>query len=98
VDGCAPELLVWALVGLASVEASVGDAERAARLVGAVEAVTERMSYVLRSNQLDRQERTIEALRERLGDSDLERARAEGRRLSDEDAIAYAVAPEGVGA
>jgi hypothetical protein len=79
------------LAGLAKVEASVGRLERAARLCGASEAILNRLGTQL--DTLDRAdyELTLALLRHRLGNG-LDALLNEGRAMSMEQAVGYAVA------
>ncbi len=73
------------------------DAEHSARLSGAAESLLETVrTAVYKYNQPDRwlYERTISATRSRLGDAAFEAARAEGRSMTFEQAVAYALEDE----
>jgi predicted ATPase/DNA-binding CsgD family transcriptional regulator len=79
--------------GLAGLIAERGESERAARLLGASEALLETTGA---SHYADAQERvlykrSVEALRSGLGETALEAARAEGRAMTLEEAIEYAL-------
>ncbi len=82
------------LEGLAAVGGMRGDAERSARLFGAAEALLEAVgAAVYNYYQPDRSlyERTVSATRSRLGEAAFEEARAEGRKMDFEQAVAYAL-------
>ncbi len=76
-------LVADAFDGIASAAAAWDQPERAARLMGAAEALRERvgMPIVLPADQAS-QERTVAVLREAIGDDRLAAAWAEGRTLS----------------
>jgi DNA-binding CsgD family transcriptional regulator len=82
--------LRWALEGLAAVAAACQQSERAARLLGAAEALRERLGAVLGPGQLLEVERTTAAARAALDEAAFAAAWAEGRRLSPEAARAEA--------
>jgi len=78
------------LAMLAGPTVEQGEARRAARLLGAAEAVFERMSVSLQPADQVEVDRTITRVRSALDSEELERFWAEGRVLSFEEAIAYA--------
>ena len=86
----------YGLRGMAGVAALRGEAERAARLWGAVEALQEAIG--MRLSPLDRAhpdyEGLLDAARPRLGEAAWEAALAEGRAMTPEEAIEYALAAE----
>ena len=91
--------LAYCLEGLATVAESRGQAERAARLIGAAEGLHEAVGvpvYVYYEAHRSPYERTAAAVRSRLGEPAFEAARAEGRAMSAKAAVAYA--PRGDGA
>jgi DNA-binding CsgD family transcriptional regulator/Tfp pilus assembly protein PilF len=83
----------YCLEGLAGLIAERGEPERATRLFGASEALLEAVGaprYVQAQARV-LYERAVESLRSRLGEEAFEAAWAEGRRMSREDAIEYAL-------
>ncbi len=82
--------LRWSLEFLASVAVSCGEAERAARLLGAAEAVRERLGADLPPALQLANEGFVAATRAALGDAAFAAAQAEGWRLSPEAARAEA--------
>ena len=85
------------LEGLAAVAGAQGHDERSARLFGAAEVIIDAI-WVLRYKDHQRNsslyERTVTAVRSRLGNEDFEEARAEGRAMDFERAIEYALSQE----
>jgi tetratricopeptide (TPR) repeat protein len=79
-----------ALAILAGPTVEQGEARRAARLLGAAEAVFERMSVSLQPADQVEIDRSITQVRSELDPEELEQYWAEGRALSFEEAIAYA--------
>jgi len=84
---------LYAIENLATVAALDGDARRAARLRGYVDASfrsggNERAPFEMRSCEI-----LMTALRERLSDAEIEMFAAEGSQLSEDDAVAEAIAP-----
>jgi hypothetical protein len=74
------------------------EAERSARLSGAAEGLLEAVgAAVYNYYQPDRSlyERTVAAVRSRLGDAVFEEARERGREMTFEQAVAYALKTEG---
>jgi predicted ATPase/DNA-binding CsgD family transcriptional regulator len=86
----------YGLRGMACVAALRGDATRAARLWGADEALRETIGLPL--SRFDRAhpdyEGLLAAARSRFDEASWEAARAEGRTMSPDDAIGYALGPE----
>jgi hypothetical protein len=84
--------LAFALVGLAGSLAMLGQGERAARLYGAAEALQARTGATL-PNQAARalHERQVAALRAQLDPATFAAAWAEGRAMTLDEAIAYAL-------
>ena len=78
------------LAMLAGPTVEQGEARRAARLLGAAEAVFERMSVSLQPADQVEIDRSIAQVRSELDPEELEQYWAEGRALSFEEAIAYA--------
>jgi len=87
-----PDCLAVGLEGLAALDAGQGDPLRAARLMGAADALLETGGYVLEAGERELHERTIAALRARLDREELENAWREGKALSLEDAADEALA------
>jgi predicted ATPase/DNA-binding SARP family transcriptional activator len=81
-----PECLLVGLEGLAALDAEQGNHRRAARLMGAADALLETAGYVLESGERELHERTLAAVRKRLSPDDFENAWHEGRTLSPEAA------------
>jgi predicted ATPase len=77
------------LEGLAAVALAQDRPAGAARLLGAVEAVLETVGGTLQWGARARYERDRDAARVRLSEAAFEVARAEGRAMSLEDAVAY---------
>ena len=88
------EAIIWALEGLARVAEVQGRAVRAARLLGATEAL--RAAARVRHQPGDRaqSERTLTTVRAELHETDFAIAWAEGRAMSLEQATAYALADD----
>ena len=79
------------LAGLAQVAGAAGDAEGAARLFGAAEALRQAIGAPIHPPESALYESCIEAVRCRLGRQAFEAAWAEGRALSLEQAVAFAL-------
>jgi hypothetical protein len=79
---------------LAGVATATGRAELAARLLGAAEALREELGLPLSPADSPAVEATAAAARAALGDEAFEAARAEGRALPLEQAIAEALASD----
>ncbi|MFL6057753.1 MAG: ATP-binding protein, partial [Rubrobacteraceae bacterium] len=81
------------LEGLSSISASEGDLERAARLWGAAEAILEKIEVISYPHAADRSlnEEQLAAARESLDERVWEEAWAEGRAMTTEEAVAYAL-------
>jgi non-specific serine/threonine protein kinase len=81
--------IAYSLEGLAAVQAAVDDASRAARIWGAAERLREELRAPLPANERPRYDRRVTAARAALGDDvGFDRAWAEGRGLTIEQAIA----------
>jgi predicted ATPase/transcriptional regulator with XRE-family HTH domain len=78
------------LYGLAAVAAGLHQSERAAKLYGAMQAIFEKSRYIM---PLDRTEfeRHIQIARKQLGEAEFESLATEGRAMTMEQAIAYAL-------
>jgi non-specific serine/threonine protein kinase len=83
--------VVWALRGLCELALAEGEAERAARLLGASLAVRESFAQSLSEEERASYEKTWYALREILGGATCDAARAEGLAMSLEQAIRLAL-------
>jgi non-specific serine/threonine protein kinase len=79
------------LASLASLALQRGGARRAARLAGAADAIRETAATALPSLEQDELERKLDSARQTLGGVQVERAREEGRAMSLDQAIAYAL-------
>ena len=79
------------LEGMACIAAAEGEAERAARLFGAAQALREALGYHHMPEEDALREPYIAAARSRLGEEPWEEALAEGRAMTLERAIAYAL-------
>ena len=80
-----------ALDGLACSASARGQAERVARLFGAAEALRETVGYQQEPRELALREPYLAAARPRLSETAWNAAWGKGRRLSFEEAIAYAL-------
>ena len=85
------ELAIWCLGELAPLAASAGEAERAARLIGAVETLREETGHAAHTEERRVGEQIRTALGSDLGEQQLEAALAAGRELTFEEAVAYAL-------
>jgi non-specific serine/threonine protein kinase len=87
--------VAYCLEGLATAAGAQGEAERAARLFGAARGLLETIGVpVWTSYKPDRSlyERTMNDLRARLGEAVFEAAEADGRAMTPEQAVEYALA------
>jgi predicted ATPase/DNA-binding XRE family transcriptional regulator len=87
----------YCLEGLAVVGNARGEAERSGRLIGAAEGLHEAVGvpvYVYYEPYHSMYERTVAAVRSRLGDAVFEEARDEGREMTFEQAVRYALERE----
>ena len=81
----------YCMQGLAAVAASRGEPGRAARLLGAAEALLETAGVPLYAQvDLELHQRAADAAREQLGEQAWAAAWDEGRAMSFEEAVAYA--------
>jgi hypothetical protein len=78
-------------VGLAGVAAAEGQPERAARLLGAAQALIENTDAVIGPAERIEVERDLSAVRTQVGEATFTSAWAEGRAMTLEQAIAYAL-------
>jgi DNA-binding NarL/FixJ family response regulator len=84
--------IVDCIAALAGVAGAEGQPERAAQLFGAVEALREVIrTYVTHSDQIE-YDRNVAAVRAQLDEATFTRAWAEGRALTMEEAVDYALA------
>ena len=86
--------VAYCLEGLAAVAGARGEAERSARLIGAAEGLHEAVGvpvYVYYELHRSIYDRTVSAVRSRLGEEGFEEARAEGRAMTFEQAVEYAL-------
>jgi tetratricopeptide (TPR) repeat protein len=86
--------LAYCLEGLAVVAGVRGEAERSSRLIGAAEGLHEAVGvpvYVYYEPHRSPYESTVAAVRSQMGEEAFEAARAQGRALTFEQAVAYAV-------
>ena len=86
-----PDDMAWALQ-LLGVAAAANDAQRAARLLGAAEALRARLGLALEGAELKLHERALTAIRTRIADAVFETAWAAGRALAREQAVEEALA------
>ena len=84
--------VIDAIEGMARVAASTEQAADAARIFGATAAMREALPYPRTPGEVDRFEAVADAMREALGVAGFDAAWAEGRALSQEAAIATALA------
>jgi hypothetical protein len=82
------------LLGLACVAAARGEAERAARLFGASEALSEEMGAPLEPGERALQESYLGAARSQLDETSWQEAWTQGRAMTLEKAISYALEEE----
>jgi len=85
------EIIAYCLEGLAEVAHAHDDPERSVRLIGASERLFDELGVPIQDDERESQNRTVEALVDRLGDAAFEDARAAGRGLPLDEAIAYAL-------
>jgi predicted ATPase/DNA-binding XRE family transcriptional regulator len=85
--------LAYYLQGLAAIAASEDRLERAARLWGAAEAILETTEIIAYAHAPDRSlyQRQVAAARARLGEAAWETAWAEGRAMTPQQAVVYAL-------
>lgn len=86
------EGIALCLMGLASVSAAMRQLERAARLFGAAERLFEARGAVLNRPDRAEYERNVAAVRSALSTARFAQAWAEGRAMTVEQAVAYALA------
>jgi hypothetical protein len=83
------------LTTLAGVIQATGDARRAVWLFGAAESLLQSLDAVLDPGGSLEYDSDLTAARTRLGESAFEEARAEGRAMTFEQAVAYALSESG---
>jgi tetratricopeptide (TPR) repeat protein len=83
----------YKISGIAAVATERGDFDRAATLVGAAEAMMERERAEWPPDERPHYERMLTRIPRALGEDEWERVRAIGRAMSNEEAVAYALAP-----
>jgi predicted ATPase/class 3 adenylate cyclase len=81
------ELAIWCLRPLAELAASAGEAERAVRLIGAIEALQEETGHAAHPDE----RRMNEQSRKALSSADFAAALLAGREMTFEQAVAYAL-------
>jgi predicted ATPase/DNA-binding XRE family transcriptional regulator len=84
--------LAWVFEGMATAASALGDPERAAQLCATAERWRGEMRSPRPPAEQHLYDQTIASAQRALGDSRFEQARAAGRALSLEDALAYALA------
>ena len=82
-----------ALVGLAELASHEGDARRAARIFGAADALSEAYREALNPPDQAQYDASMSKTRAALTEEEFAAARAEGRSMTLEEAVAYAVSP-----
>lgn len=83
--------MAWCLSDLAAPELGLGRPDRAARLIGAADAALARMSLARQPTDQPEHEQTVAELTRTLGRERLDVLRADGARMSLEDAVTYAL-------
>jgi hypothetical protein len=83
--------IVVSLTGLGEVAAALGHEERAAKLLGATEVLLTTMNVRLEADDRIPYEQGIASARAQLGDEAFEKALRDGRTMSMEEAIKYAM-------
>jgi predicted ATPase/DNA-binding SARP family transcriptional activator len=89
------DVIGYCFEGLAAVLVLTGRAEEAARLLGAAEALRESLGVELAPAEHATHKETVDAVRARLGEERFSDAWRQGRELSLDAAIAYALEEEG---
>ena len=85
------EDLAWCLEGFAALAAAEGNPERAARLLGAADALLDAMGGEFKPFERRLHDETVAATRSRLAPHSFDAIRAEGKSLSLEQAAEYAL-------
>ena len=89
------DVIGYCFEGLAAVLVLTGRAEEAAKLLGAAEALRESLGVELAPAEQATHKETVDAVRARLGEERFSDAWRQGRELSLDAAIAYALEEEG---
>jgi hypothetical protein len=84
------EMIAYCLKGFAEVSAAQGDAERAARLLGASDRLFADLGAHVEASERATYERTVEELEGALGADAYAEAHADGRALSLDESMALA--------
>ena len=79
------------LTGLAAIASGMDQSEHSARLYGAAQAISETIDYLIPKFDRVELDRHIQIAREKLGDTAFEALAAEGRAMTMEQAIDYAL-------
>ena len=87
-----PRQMIFALEGLAALDAVVGQPDRAARLLGATDAIRAVIGAPLPPLLQEAHERAVTATQAALGETAFAAAQAEGRELTLDQAVALALA------
>jgi predicted ATPase/class 3 adenylate cyclase len=85
------ELAIWCLGELAALAVVAGEAERAARLLGAVETLREETGHAAQPDERRAQEQARSALASELGEEHFAAALLIGREMTFEQTVAYAL-------
>jgi hypothetical protein len=88
------EGIVFALAGMVGGTLALGHAERAARLCGIVEPRLDAVGVRMAPCDRDEYERTCAEVRSQVGEAKFDALRAEGRAMSLEQAVGYALGGE----
>jgi len=80
----------FGLIGVARMLAHTGENERAALVLGAAEAMQEKVGMRPQGTRAEAQRKVIEVLGNAVGEGELQRLRAEGRAMSLDEAVALA--------
>src|SRR5439155_10295425 len=88
------DVIGYCFEGLAAVLCLIGRAEPAVRLLGAAEALRESLGVDLAPAERETHEETAGAVREAVGEERFSAAWRQGREMSLDEAIAYALAKE----
>jgi len=82
---------VYGLEGIGAALGAAGRYEHAATILGAAEGTAERTGFELEVLEASIRARTLDLLREAMGEAELADAVAAGRRVSLDDAVTYAL-------
>jgi hypothetical protein len=85
------QLAAWDVIAMGAAAAAMGQAHRGARLIGGGEAAAEAIGTIIESEDRMVREVGIAAARAGLGEEEFEKTRQEGRAMSMEQAIKYAL-------